>query len=384
MRDAVTVSSTKHASKPEEARGPERFGDRLAERVGSRESQLVLGLDPDPMRLWPAAVRAAASGAGDVRAGASRPDDLRAAAPGEEDVRAARSTAGDSLSSAPSERSGATAETSGATAETSGAATAGARAARAVAAHCALAIDAAGEHCVAVKLQVACFERLGAPGWTALTDTVRLARDRGLLVIADAKRGDIGVTATAYAQALLSETPTPFGPVPGLGVDAITVNPLLGRDSLEPFVVAARAHGRGLFVLVRTSNPGAADVQERELANGDAVSDRLAELVNEIGHDGVGTSGLSDVGAVVGATAPGRMSALRERMPRAVFLLPGVGAQGGRVEDLAPAFAPGPAGGLVAASRGIVAAHERAGGDPASAAAREARRLRELAWRLAA
>jgi orotidine-5'-phosphate decarboxylase len=211
-----------------------------------------------------------------------------------------------------------------------------------------------------------------------------VARAHGLIVIADAKRGDVDVTAAAYAQAFLGETPSPFGQIEGLGADAMTVNPLLGRDSLEPFVATARTHGRGLFVLVRTSNPGAADVQERPLADGTAVSDHLAGLVADIGAPGVGRSGLSDIGAVVGATAPGRLAALRERMPDAVFLLPGVGAQGGNVEDLEPAFANGPAGGLISASRGIVAAHERTGGDPAGAANREARRLRELAWRLAA
>ncbi len=306
------------------------FGDRLAERVAERESQLVLGLDPDPARLWPDALRTSDEHAG--------------------------------------ERSGSPA----------------ARAAHAVGAHCALVIEATAEHCVAVKLQVACFERLGAPGWTGLAETAALAREHGLLVIADAKRGDVDVSAAAYAQAFLGETPTPFGPVTGLGADALTVSPLLGADSLEPFVAVARAHGRGLFVLVRTSNPGASDVQERALADGGSVSDRLAELVDEIGAAGTGRHGLSDVGAVVGATAPGRLGALRERMPRAVFLLPGVGAQGGRVEELAPAFASGPASALIAASRGIVAAHERIDGDPAGAAAREAGRLRELAWRLAA
>ena len=306
------------------------FGDRLAERVAARRSQVVLGLDPDPGRLWPDALRRAHSEP--AAAGASPAD----------------------------------------------------RAAHAVAAHCELAIEATSEECVAVKLQVACFERLGAPGWRALAATVALAQKHGLLVIADAKRGDVEVTAAAYAQAFLGETPTPFGPVPGLGADAMTVNPLLGLDSLEPFVTTARAHGRGLFVLVRTSNPGAADVQERALADGGAVSERLAAIVDQAGAGGVGVTGLSDVGAVVGATAPDRLAGLRERMPRAVFLLPGVGAQGGNVEELAPAFACGPAGGLIAASRGIVAAHERAGGDPGAAAAQEARRLRELAWRLAA
>ncbi len=303
------------------------FGDRLAERVAERRSQIVLGLDPDPARLWPDAIRLA---------------------------------------------------------EASGEAGSPAvRAAHAVAVHCALAIDATAPQCVAVKLQVACFERLGAPGWGALADTVAVARERDLLVIADAKRGDVEVTAAAYAQAFLGETPTPYGTVPGLGADAMTVNPLLGLDSLEPFAGTARIHGRGLFVLVRTSNPGAADVQERALAGGGAVSERLAAIVAEIGAAGVGALGLSDVGAVVGATAPDRLAALREQMPHAAFLLPGVGAQGGNVEELAPAFAAGPAGGLVSASRGIVFAYERAGGDPALAAADEAARLRELAWRLA-
>jgi orotidine-5'-phosphate decarboxylase len=331
-----------------------RFGDRLSERVASRESQIVLGLDPDPARLWPQAFNAARS---TTAAGDATPAD-------------ASSLTGFGVSvAAPADASNLTPVD---------------LAARAVARHCALVIAATAEQCVAVKLQVACFERLGAPGWSALADTVRVARDHGLLVLADAKRGDVDVTAASYAQAFLGETPTPYGTVSGLGADAMTVNPLLGRDSLEPFVATARVHGRGLFVLVRTSNPGAADIQERQLDTGGAVSDRLADLVAELGQEGIGARGLSDIGAVVGATAPGRLGALRERMPHAAFLLPGVGAQGGRVEDLAPAFAPGRAGGLVSASRGIVAAHERAGGEPAAAAAREAARLRELAWRLAA
>ena len=331
------------------------FGDRLAERVAARRSQVVLGLDPDPARLWPEAVRRAESAG-------------LAGAPGGSEA-GAEGVAG--ASGGPAAATAATAATA-------------ARAARAVAVHCALAIEATAEECVAVKLQVACFERLGTAGWSVLAETVAVARDHGLLVIADAKRGDVDVTAKAYAQAFLGETPSPFGTIAGLGVDAMTVNPLLGRDSLEPFVTTARAYGRGLFVLVRTSNPGAADVQEQALADGTAVSEHIADLVADIGAGGVGRMALSDVGAVVGATAPERLAALRERMPHASFLLPGVGAQGGNVEELAPAFACGPAGGLIAASRGIVAAHERAGGDPAAAAAREAGRLRELAWRLTA
>jgi orotidine-5'-phosphate decarboxylase len=316
---------------PPAAKAAEPFGDRLARRVGDCRSQLVLGLDPDPMRLWPRALELAATDAD-----------------------------GEGLEPSAAQR-----------------------AARAVARHCELAIDAVAEQCVAVKLQLACFERLGAPGWAALAQVVKDARGHGLLVIADAKRGDIDVSAAAYAQAFFAETPTPFGPVPGIGADALTVNPLLGADALAPFVTAARAVGAGVFVLVRTSNPGAADVQEQRLHAGGTVSERLAALVAAAGEPGVGSSGLSDVGAVVGATAPERLRGLRERMPQAVLLLPGVGAQGGRVEDLAAAFVPGPAGGLITVSRGLIRAHERDGGDPAQAAAREAERLRRVGWHLA-
>lgn len=257
-------------------------------------------------------------------------------------------------------------------------------AADAVLAHCELVIGAVAEQCVAVKLQVACFERLGAPGWAALHRVASAARDRGLMVIADAKRGDIAVTATAYGQAFFGGTPTPFGVVEGLRADAMTANPLLGADSLEPLAQQAREGDGGLFVLVRTSNPGARDIQEQELAGGGSVSERLAAIVSELGAGGLGSSGIADIGAVVGATAPERIATLRGLMPHASFLIPGVGAQGGAVEELEPAFAPGPAGGLIAVSRGIVAAHEVSGGDPATAAAKEAARLRELAWTLAA
>lgn len=305
-----------------------RFGDRLAERVRARESQIVLGLDPDPARLWPRAVELS-GGAGDALA----PPATRAA-----------------------------------------------RAARAVAVHCSLAIDAAGPACVAVKPQIACFERLGAAGWAALVEVVEHAAAAGLLVIADAKRGDIDVSARAYGQAFFSATPTAFGGVEGLGVDAMTVNPLQGRTTLEAFLGEARPGGGGVFALVRTSNAGAGAVQDLQLAGGGTVSDRLAGLVGELGE--IGTSGLADVGAVVGATVPEHLERLRGLMPHAPFLLPGVGAQGGRVEDLAPAFAPGRAGGLVSASRGIVDAYRSCADDPETAARGEAERLRALAWTL--
>jgi orotidine-5'-phosphate decarboxylase len=296
------------------------FAARLEALVAARESQIVLGLDPDPARLWPAALE----------------HELRAEAPAQ-------------------------------------------RAADAVRAHCAALIDAAGPACVAAKPQLACFERLGAAGWAALAATVAHAQAAGLLVIADAKRGDIDVSAAAYAQALVGVTPTPFGDVHGLGADAFTANPLLGVDSLAPLVDGARAACAAIFVLVRTSNPGAADVEDLELAGGGTVSERLARIVDGLAGPG---DGLSDVGAVVGATVPEQLARMRELMPRAPFLLPGIGAQGGRVEELAPAFAAGRAGGLISASRSIARAHETSGASPAGAARAEAERLRELAWSL--
>jgi orotidine-5'-phosphate decarboxylase len=157
---------------------------------------------------------------------------------------------------------------------------------------------------------------------------------------------------------------------------------LLGADSVAPFAAAARAHGGGLFVLTRTSNPGAADVQELILEDGATVSERIASLVSGWGAASSDEGPIADIGAVVGATVPERLERLRELMPRAPFLLPGVGAQGGTVDALAAAFAPGPAGGLIAVSRGIVYAHERDGSDPESAARREAAALQERAWRL--
>ena len=263
-----------------------------------------------------------------------------------------------------------------------GAVEAGTDAASAVAHHCRMAIDAAGPSCVGVKPQLACFERLGALGWAALEVVVRATHEAGLLLIADGKRGDVPVTARAYAQALVGETPGPYGPVPGLGADAFTANPLLGRDALEPLVEAAAAHGAGCFVLVRTSNPGAAEIQDTP--EGDPLHERLARLVHELGEPHTGDSGLSAIGAVTGATRPDLLERLRDLMPNAVFLLPGVGAQGGSVEDLGAAFRTHRAGGLIASSRSIVDAYRDRGGDPPQAAAAAAEELRQTAWAAAA
>ena len=208
------------------------------------------------------------------------------------------------------------------------------------------------------------------------------ARGQGLLVIADAKRGDIAASAEAYAQAVFGGLDTPFGTSHGLEADAVTQNPLLGGDALAPFVDGARRHGAGVFVLVRTSNPSASDLFDLELASGGPLWERIAGLVAAAGAPGP-ESGLADVGAVTGATVPEHLARMRELMPRTPFLLPGIGAQGGSVADLAPAFAPGRAGGLVSASRSIANAYESAGASPPEAAHAEAERLREQAWALA-
>ncbi|HTE60192.1 MAG TPA: orotidine-5'-phosphate decarboxylase [Solirubrobacteraceae bacterium] len=322
------------------------FGDRLAGAVAERESQIVLGIDPEPGKLWPDAVEALVE-----------------------------SRARLAMALADVERSAALDHGQGGRAPRL-------EAAAAVLGHCLALIDAAGPACVAAKPQLACFERLGFPGWLALEATVAHARAQGLLVIADAKRGDISESARAYEQAVFGGIDTPYGPSPGLGADAVTLNPLLGRDALAPFVEGANRHGAGVFVLVRTSNPGAADLFDAELASGGPLWERIAGIVAAAGTPGP-ESGLAEVGAVTGATVPQHLARMRELMPHAPFLLPGIGAQGGSVADLAPAFSPGRAAGLVSASRSIANAHETAGTAPPAAARAEAERLREAAWALA-
>jgi orotidine-5'-phosphate decarboxylase len=199
---------------------------------------------------------------------------------------------------------------------------------------------------------------------------IAAARSVGLLVIADGKRGDVPVSAAAYAQALFGSTPTPWGEVDGLGADAATLNPLLGADALEPLLEAAGERGAGAFVLVRTSNPGAADLLDVP-APERPLHERLAELVASAAGRLAGESGLSGLGAVVGATEPRHLQRLRELMADSVFLLPGVGAQGGRPEELGAAFGRHPASAIVTASRSIARAD-----DPGEAA----ERLRETVF----
>ncbi|MDX6480271.1 MAG: orotidine-5-phosphate decarboxylase [Gaiellaceae bacterium] len=208
-------------------------------------------------------------------------------------------------------------------------------------------VDAVAPVAAVVKPQTAFFEAHGATGWAALEDVCAYARDAGLLVLVDGKRGDVPSTMQAYAAAL-----APLA-------DAVTVNPYLGEDSLGPFL----AHdGLGIFAIVKTSNPGSADLQDVPLVDGRPFWHHVAERVEKWGIE-----------AVVGATHPEVLADARSLMPRAVLLLPGVGAQGGRIEDLAPAFAPGPASALPTASRSVIYAD-----DPRAAAAALSQQLRSV------
>lgn len=235
-----------------------------------------------------------------------------------------------------------------------------------VAEFCRGIVDAVADVAVAVKPQAAFFEAQGADGWAALAEVCDHARAAGLLVVVDAKRGDVPSTARAYAAAL-----APLA-------DAITVNPYLGGDSLEPFFAR---DALGVFVVVKTSNPGSVDLQDLPLADGRPLWQHVADLVDRWGADRLGASGLSSVGAVVGATFPQEVAEARRLLPRSVLLLPGVGAQGGRADDLAEAFSAGPASALVSASRSVLYADRGQGWQEAAAteATRLADELRVLA-----
>ena len=240
-----------------------------------------------------------------------------------------------------------------------------------VARFCCGIVDAVAPHAVAVKPQLAFFEALGSAGIAAFEQVCRYARRAGLLVIADGKRGDIGSTARAYADAYLEGEP-PLA-------DALTVNPWLGRDAVEPFLGAVRRGGVGIFVLVRTSNTGG-DLQDVLLKDGHPLWHHVAQLVDEWGAEMAGEVGLSSVGAVVGATHPRAVAEARRLMPRSILLLPGVGAQGGSPADLTRAFQSGPASAVVAASRSVIYAFRDAGTDYRAAAGAEAARLRREIW----
>jgi len=215
-------------------------------------------------------------------------------------------------------------------------------------------IDAVADLVPVCKPQIAFYEEFGAEGVRAFDETVRYAHARGLLVISDAKRGDIGSTAEAYARAhLCDDRDEVVGR--GFDADAVTVNPYLGRDSLAPFLALCRDRGRGVFILVRTSNPGAGDLQDLA-SEGRPVYERVAEMVRDLGGP-AGPTGFNDVGAVVGATYPQQARRLREIMPDTLFLVPGYGAQGAGATDAVAGFRADGLGGVVNSSRGLIFAY---------------------------
>lgn len=211
-------------------------------------------------------------------------------------------------------------------------------------------IDAVKDNAVMVKPQSAFFERLGYLGVWALEETCKYAQEQGLLVLLDAKRGDIGSTAEAYSQAYLSD----LSPV-----DALTVNAYLGTDGVVPFLEECGTNGKGIFVLVKTSNPSSGDIQDRVTADEEmSIAELMANFVETWGFDHVGESGYSSVGAVVGATYPKESEKLRAVMPHAFILAPGYGAQGGNAATVAGCFDENGLGCIVPSSRGIIYAFE--------------------------
>ncbi|MBN1943516.1 MAG: orotidine-5'-phosphate decarboxylase [Phycisphaerae bacterium] len=220
---------------------------------------------------------------------------------------------------------------------------------------CADVLEVVAPHVPAIKPQIAYFEQLPGPqpffGMSLYTSVIRVARKLGLIVIGDAKRGDIGSTATAYARAHLADADA---------ADAVTVNGYFGVDGVRPFLDAAREKGRGVFVLVRTSNPSAGTIQDFTDTAGRPFYEHMAGQVAEMGGNGlIGASGYSCLGAVVGATYPDEARRLRKIMPRQIFLVPGYGAQGATAVDCAAAFKPDGTGAIVNASRSVIYAHHR-------------------------
>lgn len=220
-----------------------------------------------------------------------------------------------------------------------------------------LIIDAISEDVAIVKPQLAYYEVYGAPGIEAFWKTVEYSQNKGLILIADAKRGDIDSTATAYATSFFGDTQNEWQ-TPKI-VDSLTINPYLGSDSLEPFVQRALDKNTGLFILVKTSNPSSGELQELVTENG-SISENVATLVHTYAQRNIGKYGYSSIGAVVGATYPESQAVYREKMPQSLFLVPGYGTQGGKGKDITNAFNTDGFGALISASRSIVFAYEKA------------------------
>ncbi|MDE6850876.1 MAG: orotidine-5'-phosphate decarboxylase [Lachnospiraceae bacterium] len=219
-------------------------------------------------------------------------------------------------------------------------------------------VDAVYDLIPAVKPQIAMYEQFGIPGMEAFQKTVDYCKEKGLVVITDAKRGDIGSTSAAYATAHLGRVTVGSQSYSGFGADFVTVNPYLGSDGVKPFLKVCQEEKKGIFVLVKTSNPSSGEFQDR-LIDGKPLYELVAEKVNEWGAECMGSCGYSAVGCVVGATYPEMGKILRSVMPKAYILVPGYGAQGGTAADLAPYFNEDGLGAIVNSSRGIICAYQQ-------------------------
>lgn len=219
-------------------------------------------------------------------------------------------------------------------------------------------IDATCDIIPAIKPQIAFYEMYGIPGMKAFKETCKYAKEKGVLVIADIKRGDIGSTATGYSNAYLGKTQIGDKEESIYDVEFVTVNPYMGTDCVKPFIDDCKKYDKGIFILVKTSNPSSGELQDIKLENGEEVYKRVASLVEKWGEDLRGENGYSSVAAVVGATYPKQLEELRNLAPHTFFLIPGYGAQGGKAEDIALGFDKNGIGGIINASRSLMCAYK--------------------------
>lgn len=211
----------------------------------------------------------------------------------------------------------------------------------------------------AIKPQLAFYEMFGIEGMKAFKETCKYAKEKGMIVIADAKRGDIGSTAKGYSNAYLGQTTIGEEEIEVFkNIDFLTVNPYMGVDSIKPFIEDCIKYDKGIFVLVKTSNPSSGELQDLRLENGQSVYEHVAELVEEWGKEIRGKYNYSSVAAVVGATYPKQLEEIRKKAPHTYFLIPGYGAQGGKAEDIALGFDANGLGGIVNASRSLMCAYK--------------------------
>ena len=219
-------------------------------------------------------------------------------------------------------------------------------------------IDATYDIIPAVKPQIAFYEMFGIEGMKAFKETCEYAKQKGMLVIADIKRGDIGSTAEGYSNAFLGKTKIGSKEESIFDVEFVTLNPYMGIDSIKPFIEDCKKYNKGIFVLIKTSNPSSGDIQDVKMENGEELYTKVAKLVENWGEELRGEYGYSSVGGVVGATYPEQIESLRKIAPHTFFLIPGYGAQGGKANDIAKAFDNNGIGGIINNSRGLMCAYK--------------------------